>query len=91
VKYTSTFIAILISQLCIAQQMSYNEWKEEIKTEIRLLPEYGHVANTKEQIASDNELIQEELKQEGTHRKASDHLIRLGFDYLYRGNLKTAM
>jgi Tfp pilus assembly protein PilF len=90
-KYTLTFIAILISQLCIAQQISYEEWKEQAKSEIRLLPEYGHIAKTKEQISFDNELIQEELKQEGTHRKASDHLIRVGFDYLYKADLKTAM
>ena len=90
-KYTLTLIAILLSQLCFAQQISYQEWKEQSKTEIRLLPEYGHVAKTKEQTALDNELIQEELKQEGTHRKASDHLIRVGFDFLYRGDLKTAM
>jgi len=90
-KYTLTFIAILVSQLCIAQQMSYQEWKEQAKTEIRLLPEYGHVSKTKEQIAFDNELIQGELKQEGTHRKASDHLITLGFNNLYSGDLRTAM
>jgi Tfp pilus assembly protein PilF len=90
-RYTLTFIAILISQLVIAQQMSYNEWKEQAKTEIRLLPEYGHVTKTKGQIAADNELIRAELQQEGTHRKASDQLISVGFDYLYRGDLKTAM
>jgi len=90
-KYTLTFIALLIGKLCFSQQISYQDWQEQAKSEIRLLPEYGHVAKTKEQIAIDNELIQDELKQEGTHRKASDHLIRVGFDYLYKGDLKTAM
>ena len=90
-EHTLTFIVILLSQLCFAQQVSYKDWKEQAQTEIRLMPEYGYVAKTKEQTALDNELIKEELKQEGTHRKASDHLIRVGFDYLYRGDLKTAM
>jgi Flp pilus assembly protein TadD len=90
-KYTLTLITILISQLCIAQQINYKEWQEQAKTEIRLLPEYGKVTKTKEQIAADQELIQAELKQEGTHRKASDHLIRLGFNNLYSGDLRAAM
>ncbi|HTD40607.1 MAG TPA: tetratricopeptide repeat protein [Mucilaginibacter sp.] len=90
-KYTLTFIAILISQLCIAQQITYKEWKEQAKTEIRLLPEYGNVIKTKGQIAADQELIQTEVQQEGTYRKASDHLITLGFNNLYVGDVKTAM
>ena len=90
-KYTLTFIAILISQLCIAQQITYKEWQEEAKTDIRLLPEYGNVTKSKEQVEDDEELIKASLKADTTHRKASDHLVRLGFTYLSRGDLKTAM
>lgn len=90
-KYTLTFIAILVSQLCIAQQMSYQEWKEEAKNNIRLLPEYGKVQKTKEQLEADQELIRTEVKQYGTHRKASDTLVSFGFNNLYAGDIKTAM
>lgn len=90
-KYILTLIAALISFSSFSQQISYKEWQEEAKTEIRLLPEYGNVTKTKGQIEADQELIQSELKQEGTHRKASDHLISLGFNNLYSGDLKTAM
>jgi tetratricopeptide (TPR) repeat protein len=90
-KYTLTLIAILISQLCIAQQIGYKEWQEEAKADIRLLPEYGNVTKTKEQVEDDDELIKTSLKIDTTHRKASDHLVTLGFTYLSRGDIKTAM
>jgi tetratricopeptide (TPR) repeat protein len=90
-KYILTTLILLISASVFAQQMSYDDWKEQAKTEIRLLPEYGNAQKTAGQIAADEELIRTELKAEGTHRKASDHLIKVGFDYLYRGDLKTAM
>jgi tetratricopeptide (TPR) repeat protein len=90
-KYFLILIAVFICKFSFAQQMTYQEWKEQAKTEIRMLPEYGNVKKTEGQIAADNELIQAELKQNGTHRKASDKLIKIGFDYLYRGAIKTAM
>ena len=90
-KYLLILIATIICQTSFAQQMSYEQWKEEAKTEIRLLPEYGNVQKTPGQIQADQELIKTELAQNGTHRKASEALIKLGFDYLYRGDVKTAM
>jgi len=90
-KYTLTFIALLICKLCFAQQISYQEWQQQAKSDIRLLPEYGNLPKTKEQIKSDEELIKLSLKTDTTPRKASDHFVRLGFNYLSRGDLKTAM
>jgi len=90
-RYIFIPFLLLIFQYSFSQQISYKEWQEEAKNNIRLLPEYGHVQKTKEQIEADQELIQTEIKQNGTHRKASDTLIRLGFNYLYRGDIKTAM
>jgi len=90
-KYIVVLVVSLISVSSYGQQITYKEWQEQAKTEIRLLPEYGNVPKSKEQIDADNELIAEELKQDGTHRNASDSLIKRGFDYLYRGNIKTAM
>lgn len=90
-KYIFILLSILIFQSSFAQQMSYKEWQEQAKTEIRLLPEYGNVTKTQGQIEADQKLIEAEVKQEGTHRKASDHLITLGFNNLYSGDLKSAM
>ncbi|MFD2162486.1 tetratricopeptide repeat protein [Paradesertivirga mongoliensis] len=90
-KYNITFILLFITTLAFGQQITYSGWKEEAKTEIRLLPKYGNAIKTKEQKASDQELIQTYLKQAGTNRKASELLVKLGFDYLYKQDLKTAM
>jgi tetratricopeptide (TPR) repeat protein len=90
-KYYLITLFVLISLGASAQQISYSDWKKQALDDIRLLPEYGHKQKTKEQIEADNQLIAESLTQDGTHRKASDHLIQLGFKYLYQGDLKTAM
>lgn len=74
-----------------AKTITYKEWKEEAKTNIRLLPKYGNNPKNEAQKEADNKLINMYLKQHGTRRKASEVLIKLGFDYLYRGNIKTAM
>jgi len=72
------------------KKMTSEQWNEEAKTNIRLLPKYGHVTKTQGQKASDKEFIETTLKQYPTNRKASDHLIELGFKYLYN-DIKTAM
>lgn len=89
--FISAFALMLISLTGFTQQISYEDWKKEAQDNIRLLPEYGHQTKTKGQIEADQELIEKELKENGTHRKASDELIRLGFTYLYQRDLKTAM
>ncbi len=72
------------------KQMSPEQWNEEAKTNIRLLPKYGYAQKTEAQKKSDQEFIEAALKKDSTYRKASDHLIQLGFSYLYR-DIKTAM
>lgn len=74
----------------MGQQMTPETWEEEAKTDIRLLPKYGHVRKTEDQKQADQEFIETILKQDGTRRKGSDHLISLGFRYLYK-DIKTAM
>jgi tetratricopeptide (TPR) repeat protein len=74
----------------MGQQMTSEKWNEEAKTNIRLLPKYGHIPKTEEQKNADNEFIETTVKQFPTKRKASDHLIELGFKYLY-SDIKTAM
>jgi tetratricopeptide (TPR) repeat protein len=90
-NFLLTITFLLISTFLFGQQMSYTSWKEEAKTNIRLLPKYGNVSKTKEQKQADEEMINSYLEKEGTPRKASELLIRLGYDYLYKGDIKTAM
>jgi tetratricopeptide (TPR) repeat protein len=90
-KYFLILIAVLFGQSSFAQQMSYQEWQEEAKTNIRLLPEYGHVTKMPEQITADAELIRTEVEQYGSHRKASDVLVNFGFNNMYARDLKSAM
>jgi tetratricopeptide (TPR) repeat protein len=90
-KYIFLAFISLITLSSLGQQITYQQWQEEAKTNINLLPEYGNAQKTKEQVDVDNEFINSTLKIDTTHRKASDHLVRLGFIYFYRGDLETAM
>jgi tetratricopeptide (TPR) repeat protein len=90
-KHLIILVLTILSFTSCAQQANYSNWKEEAKSNIRLLPKYGNAIKTKEQKAADEELIRSYLKQEGTHRKASELLVKLGFDYLYKSDIKTAM
>jgi tetratricopeptide (TPR) repeat protein len=85
------FFISLISLASFAQQVNYAQWKEEAKSEINLVPEYGNATKTKEQIAVDDDFIKVCLKEDGTYQKASGHMVKLGFKYLYQGDIKTAM
>jgi Tfp pilus assembly protein PilF len=89
-----TGVILLFSLTGYGQQLTLDQWNEQAKTNIRLLPKYGHVAKTDEQKRLDQRFIDETVQQEqfkGDRTAASNHLISLGFNYLYRGDLKTAM
>ena len=90
-KYILSAFILLVTLPSFGQQITYEQWQQEAKSNINLLPEYGNVQKTKVQLDEDNEFVQSTLKLDTTSRKASDHLIRLGFTYLYRGDLETAM
>ena len=93
-----TFAILLFSLTTFGQQysdvmekrMTSGQWNEEAKTNIRLLPKYGHVPKTDGQKDADKEFIETTLKKYPTKRKASDQLVELGFKYLY-SDIKTAM
>ena len=90
---TLTFILFAVTTI-FGQQMTSTEWDEQAKTNIRLLPKYGLVAKTEEQKKLDEKFIEETIQQEkfkGDKTAASNHMISLGFNYLYRGDIKTAM
>ena len=63
----------------------------EAQNNIRLLPKYGNVEKTAEQNVADQEFIKTALQSDGTKEKASAHLIQLGFSYLGKQDIKTAM
>lgn len=87
-------ILIFISVTSFGQQMPVSTLEEEAKTNKRLLPRYGLLPKSEGEIASDKDFITETMKQpqfKGDYRSASNHLIKLGFNYLYRQDLKTAM
>ncbi|MBK7856324.1 MAG: tetratricopeptide repeat protein [Bacteroidetes bacterium] len=92
-KYYFVFtIFVFCSTLSFGQQIStYSDWVNAAKTDIRLLPMYGQEKKSKSQIKADNELIKQILKEHRTHHEGSEHLIKLGFHYLFKGDLKTAM
>lgn len=73
-----------------AQEMSLQQWNQEAQTNIRLLPKYGQLPKNEHQKNADKEFIEATMKQFPDARKASDHLIALGFKYLYK-DIKTAM
>ena len=70
--------------------MTLDQWNEEAKTNIRCLPKYGHVEKTAGQLEADTIFIQNTLTEFTSKRLASEHLIDLGFKYIYH-DVKTAM
>ncbi len=74
----------------IAEKMTLEKWNEEAKSNIRLWPKYRYAVKTEDQKKADQEFIANALAQDSSNRIASDHMIDLGFSYLYR-DIKTAM
>ena len=70
--------------------MTLNQWNEEEKTNIRFLPKYGYVEKTAEQLNADSVFIQAALPKFPSKRLASEHLVELGFKYIYH-DVRTAM
>src|SRR5687768_4539371 len=82
----------LLTTTTVAQQ-SFESWEKESKTNKRLLPRYGLLTKSEAEIRSDSSYTKQmmTLPEFKTRRDASDHLINLGFQYYYNGDLKTAM
>jgi tetratricopeptide (TPR) repeat protein len=80
----------LFSSALAGQNMTLVQWNEESKTNIRLLPKYGHVQKSAGQLDADARFIQVTLPDYGNKRFASEALIILGFQYLDH-DVKTAM
>lgn len=72
-------------------KITYEAWREEVKSDSRLSPKFGDAVKSKSQKEADQRLIADYIKQEGSRRKGSETLVKLGFDFLYEGNIRTAM
>jgi len=91
-KYFLAAAFLLLTSLpSFAQQISYPEWQKEVDSNMRLLPKYGGQTKTEDLVKADAEFIATALKQLETPRKASDYMVKLGFDYLAKGDPKTAI
>ncbi|HYE56442.1 MAG TPA: hypothetical protein VD996_16450 [Chitinophagaceae bacterium] len=90
---TLLVICLLLPAFVAFAQPSFAEWEKESKTNKRLLPRYGHLPKSQQEIDSDSSFIKEIMSQPQfkTRRDASNHLIGLGFRYYYRPDFKTAM
>jgi Flp pilus assembly protein TadD len=90
-RYLILLLSISFSLGAYAQQPTLKTWKAEAKKDIRLLPEFGGLEKTKDEIAADTRFINS-IAEGGESKSAAAHeMIRIGFNYLYKGDLKTAM
>jgi len=89
--FIAATILVLFSISTSAQQISYADWQKEAQTDSRLLPKYGGLAKTQEQVDEDAAFTKTALAELGTARKASDYMVKNGFDFLAKGDPKNAM
>jgi Tfp pilus assembly protein PilF len=88
------FLTVLLLAFSVAsfgQGLTFEDWKKESQQNKRLLPKYGEIEKTKKEKKLDREFIADVMKKFNTENEASNHMIDLGFQYLYKGDLKTAM
>lgn len=93
-KQILTLIFALSTLAIFAQIPTWDEWEKQAKTNKKLLPEYGHQIKTEAEIDADEKFISSIMAMdqfEGDRHAASNHLIQLGFNYLYMQDLFTAM
>lgn len=90
-KKTFTTILTFFVLFSFGQRMTYSEWQEEAKTNKRLLPKYGYIPKTANELTSDSTFISSILETDGSLEVGSAHLVGLGFNYMQQGDIKTAM
>lgn len=79
------------STVAYGQRLKFEDWKAEAEQNTSLLPKYGGLERTKKEKESDEEFKRKVMESFDTEKEASNHMIDLGFQYLYKGDLKTAM
>lgn len=90
-KKIFTIIILVLSITSFGQTLTFEDWQNEAISNKKLLPKYGELEKTKKEKKSDKEYEKEIMKLFSSKEEASDHMIDLGFQYLYKGDLRTAM
>ncbi len=90
-KKTCTLILSLFVLFSYGHRMTYSELQEEAKTNKRLIPKYGYIHKSANELTSDSTFISSILETDGSLEVGSAHLVGLGFNYLQQGDVKTAM
>ncbi len=90
-KKILTLVLLTVSLISFSQRTTFEDWENLSKNNKRLLPKYGEIEKTKEEIKADKVFIKEIMTSFKSNTEASNHMVELGFKYLYRGDLKTAM
>jgi len=84
------WLLVVSSTFVSGQQMTLDQWNEEEKENIRFLPKYGYAVKTEGQLEADEKFIRATLPQFDNKRLASEHMIEVGFKYLYH-DVRSAM
>ncbi len=74
-----------------AQLPTYKTWQIEAKKDKRMKPEYGNLKKSEAEIETDKRFVAAILSSGKSKAEGAHEMIKIGFDYLYRGDLKTAM
>ena len=91
IKNKLLIVFILIAMNSIGQQLSFDDWTSLSIDDFRMLPKYGNVEKSEEHLKADQEFIDSMLKTGRTKEMGSSEMIDKGFEYLYKGDPKTAM
>jgi len=84
-------LSLVFTTIAFAQQSSFKAWQKEAKSDIRMLPKFGNMEKTNQEAAADARFVNSILDAGKSKSEGAHDMIRIGFDYLYKGDLKTAM
>lgn len=90
-RYLFIVLFLLSSLVSLAQQPSFKAWQAEAKKDKKMLPEFGNLKKTAKEVAADEQFVTSIVSAGESKSAGASQMVRIGFDYLYRGDLKTAM
>ncbi len=90
-RYLIIVFSFVFSAGVYAQQPSFKSWQVEAKNDTRMLPEFGNIEKTDQEITADTRFVNSIVDAGKSKSEGANDMIRIGFDYLYKGDLKTAM
>lgn len=74
-----------------SDQISYNEWLELAKQDIRLFPKFGFAVKTSRQLEADQAFMASAIAEAGTRDSASRYYFLKACDYMEQKDLQTVM